>query len=67
LPIDKGIHTLVSDYDHGTAVFLFIERKGIRMGKEPQPTNNRVRVGIIIASLIFGVAWAVIMILIGKD
>jgi len=37
------------------------------MGKELQPTNNRVRVGIIIASLIFGVAWAVIMILIGKD
>jgi len=49
------------------AVFLFIERKGIRMGKEQQPTNNRVRVGIIIASLIFGVAWAVIMILIGKN
>jgi len=37
------------------------------MAKEPQPTNNRVRVGIIIASLIFGVAWAVIMILIGKN
>ena len=67
MPIDKGFHALVSGYDHGTAVFLFIERKGIRMGKEPQPTNNRVRVGIIIASLIFGVAWAVIMILIGKD
>jgi hypothetical protein len=67
LPIDKGFHILVSGYDHGTAVFLFIERKGIRMGKELQPTNNRVRVGIIIASLIFGVAWAVIMILIGKD
>jgi hypothetical protein len=37
------------------------------MGKEPQATNNRVRLGILIASLVFGVAWAVIMILIGKN
>jgi hypothetical protein len=37
------------------------------MGKEEQKTNNRVRIGILIASLVFGVAWAVIMILIGKN
>ena len=67
MPIDEGFHALVSGYDHGTVVFLFIERKGIRMGNELQPTNNRVRAGIIIASVIFGLAWAVIMILIGKD
>jgi len=36
------------------------------MGTEQQPTNNRVMVGIIIASVVFGVAWAIIMILIGK-
>jgi len=37
------------------------------MGKEQEPTNNRVRVGILIASVVFGVVWAVIMILIGKN
>jgi hypothetical protein len=47
--------------------FFLSKERVYRVGKEPQPTNNRVRVGIIIASLIFGVAWAVIMILIGKN
>ena len=37
------------------------------MGKEQQPPNNRVRVGILIASVIFGVAWAVVTLLVGKN
>lgn len=37
------------------------------MGEKEQPPNNRVKIGILIASLIFGVAWAVVTILIGKN
>ena len=37
------------------------------MGTEEQKTNNRVRIGILIASVIFGLAWGIIMILIGKN
>ena len=34
---------------------------------QQQPPNNRVKIGILIASLIFGVAWAVVTILLGKN
>jgi hypothetical protein len=37
------------------------------MASEPQPPNNRVRIGILIASLIFGVVWAVVTLLLGKE
>ncbi len=37
------------------------------MATEPQPPSNRVRIGIIIASLILGVAWAVISLLLGPE
>jgi hypothetical protein len=35
--------------------------------KEQPPPNNRVRIGILIASVLFGVAWAVITLLLGKE
>jgi hypothetical protein len=35
--------------------------------KEQPPSNSRVRIGILIASLLFGVAWAVITLLLGKE
>ncbi len=37
------------------------------MGQKQETPNNRVKIGILIASLIFGVAWAVVTILIGKN
>ena len=37
------------------------------MATEKQPPSNRVKIGILIASLVFGVAWAVVTILLGKN
>ena len=37
------------------------------MSAEPQPPNNRIRIGIIVASILFGVAWAVVTLLLGKE
>ena len=37
------------------------------MGNEEHKTHNRVRIGILIASVVFGLAWGIIMILIGKN
>jgi hypothetical protein len=37
------------------------------MGAKEQPPDNRVRIGILLASIIFGVAWAVITLLLGKE
>jgi hypothetical protein len=37
------------------------------MATEKQPPNNRMRIGILLASILFGVAWAVISLLLGKE
>jgi len=37
------------------------------MSAEQQPSNNRIRIGIVLASILFGVAWAVITLLFGKE
>lgn len=37
------------------------------MAEKEQPPNNRVRISILIASVLFGVAWAVITLLLGKE
>ena len=37
------------------------------MSAEQQPPNNRIRIGIVLASILFGVAWAVITLLFGKE
>jgi hypothetical protein len=47
--------------------FIFVGRRSILMAEKEQPPNNRVRIGILIASVLFGVAWAVITLLLGKE
>jgi hypothetical protein len=37
------------------------------MSAEQKPPDNRIRIGIVLASILFGVAWAVITLLLGKD
>ena len=32
-----------------------------------QPLNNRVRIGILVASILFGVAWAIVSVLLSKN
>jgi hypothetical protein len=47
--------------------FIFVKRRSILMAEKEQPPNNRVRISILIASVLFGVAWAVITLLLGKE
>ena len=37
------------------------------MSAKQQPPNNRVRIGILIASILFGVAWAIVSVLLSKN
>ena len=37
------------------------------MSAEQQPPNNRVRIGILLVSILLGVAWAVITVLLAKN
>jgi hypothetical protein len=59
--------SIVVDCEPRPPLFIFVERRIIVMGAEQQPPNNRVRIGILIASILFGVAWAVITLLLGKE
>jgi len=46
-----------------TPLFIFNRKKGYPMKKEEKPANNRVRIGILIVSLIAGVLLALFSIL----
>jgi O-antigen/teichoic acid export membrane protein len=61
--MQEGFEVLCAGSDFGSPLFIFNREKEYAMKKEEKPPSNRIRIGILIASLIAGVLLALFSIL----